>query len=232
MRYEIKIPKPCSENWNEMTPTQKGMYCSSCNKEVLDFTRKSESYLANILDKGGSVCGEFRKEQLNVDIISNTKNKGINSGIWFGVSAFIMSISSPVFSQNKNIEKTTEQSFGEYKGFSKLVMSDSVQIKGIVSDSYGALPGAYIQLEGYEYNTRANFDGEFSMTIHKKVLSNKPILSVSYIGHEIFKIVVDKEIGFLKIEMLENVDLMGEIVVIEKKNIFEKIACLFKRKKK
>lgn len=30
MKYEIKIPKPCNEKWNAMTPTEKGAFCSNC----------------------------------------------------------------------------------------------------------------------------------------------------------------------------------------------------------
>ena len=33
MKYKLKIPNPCDEKWNEMTPTEKGVFCSKCNKE-------------------------------------------------------------------------------------------------------------------------------------------------------------------------------------------------------
>lgn len=31
---KISIPKPCNENWNEMTPDQQGAFCKVCSKVV------------------------------------------------------------------------------------------------------------------------------------------------------------------------------------------------------
>jgi hypothetical protein len=32
----FSIPKPCSADWNKMTPTEQGAFCKQCNKEVVD----------------------------------------------------------------------------------------------------------------------------------------------------------------------------------------------------
>src|SRR5215213_1531254 len=70
-KFNLTIPKPCHENWNQMTPDEKGRFCGSCQKTVIDFTGVGDRELAAFFKKSttGSVCGRFQKEQLNRDII-------------------------------------------------------------------------------------------------------------------------------------------------------------------
>ncbi|KAF2515803.1 hypothetical protein E0W68_12685 [Flavobacterium salilacus subsp. salilacus] len=64
--YKISVPKPCHEDWNTMTPDDKGRFCANCSKTVIDFSEMTDveikSYL--IVQKGKSVCGHFRTSQL------------------------------------------------------------------------------------------------------------------------------------------------------------------------
>lgn len=63
---KITIPKPCSEDWNKMTPTQEGKHCSSCNKVVVDFTAMSQEEIQLYFKKHAerNVCGHFKTEQV------------------------------------------------------------------------------------------------------------------------------------------------------------------------
>jgi hypothetical protein len=65
----IYIPNPCSENWNEMNPEEKGRFCSVCSKCVIDFTEKNASEIQQIITEKSdeSVCGRFYNHQLNDD---------------------------------------------------------------------------------------------------------------------------------------------------------------------
>lgn len=64
--YSISIPKPCHEDWSKMSPNEKGRFCQSCSKSVIDFTAMPkeaiENYLA--LNSNKKVCGRFRVSQL------------------------------------------------------------------------------------------------------------------------------------------------------------------------
>jgi len=64
----ITIPKPCSENWENMSPTQQGRHCFSCEKEVVDFTRFSKQELLQYFSKPKNsdhkICGRFNESQI------------------------------------------------------------------------------------------------------------------------------------------------------------------------
>lgn len=65
--YSFRIPSPCHEDWNLMTPTEKGRYCNACAKTVIDFTVMSRNEISNFLEdnKGKKLCGHVRKSQLD-----------------------------------------------------------------------------------------------------------------------------------------------------------------------
>ncbi|MDF2438117.1 MAG: hypothetical protein K0Q95_2493 [Bacteroidota bacterium] len=63
----ISIPKPCHEDWNKMTPNERGAFCGKCAKTVVDFTKKSTKEI-QIFFQGRSekkTCGRFLSTQLN-----------------------------------------------------------------------------------------------------------------------------------------------------------------------
>jgi TonB-dependent SusC/RagA subfamily outer membrane receptor len=66
---KITIPKPCHENWEAMTPDEKGRFCSVCSKTVRDFTDASDDEMIRAFsDPSEDICGNFRESQLNRDL--------------------------------------------------------------------------------------------------------------------------------------------------------------------
>lgn len=63
----ISIPEPCSENWNEMTPTEKGAFCQKCALEVIDFTNKSSDEIRQVLVQniGNHSCMRIKNTQID-----------------------------------------------------------------------------------------------------------------------------------------------------------------------
>lgn len=64
---KFSIPKPCHEDWNEMTTEERGRFCSVCSKTVIDFTSSNNQQIQEYLsqNKEQSVCGRFKNEQLD-----------------------------------------------------------------------------------------------------------------------------------------------------------------------
>jgi len=61
----VGIQHACSEDWNKMTPTEKGAFCQKCAKQVYDFTSKStnEIKLTLLELKGQEICGRMTLSQ-------------------------------------------------------------------------------------------------------------------------------------------------------------------------
>mgnify|MGYP006395384781 CR=1 FL=1 len=72
---QISIPNPCHEDWNKMTPTEKGKHCAVCTKEVFDFTQATDEDLVKLAYAGDNLCGRFRKDQLDREIKLERKSR-------------------------------------------------------------------------------------------------------------------------------------------------------------
>jgi hypothetical protein len=70
----INVPEPCHEGWENMSPTQKGRFCSSCEKEVVDFSKKTDEELVKELAGKTNLCGRFSSSQLNRPVTLERKS--------------------------------------------------------------------------------------------------------------------------------------------------------------
>lgn len=83
----INIPEPCHEGWQNMTPTQKGRFCTSCEKEVIDFSNKRDEELVKELAGKTNICGRFKSSQLNREV--KMERKSNNSLLPYAASLLV-----------------------------------------------------------------------------------------------------------------------------------------------
>ncbi|WP_158676830.1 carboxypeptidase-like regulatory domain-containing protein [Pukyongia salina] len=83
----INIPEPCHEGWQNMTPTQKGRFCTSCEKEVIDFSNKRDEELVKELAGKTNICGRFKSSQLNREV--KMERKSYNSLLPYAASLLV-----------------------------------------------------------------------------------------------------------------------------------------------
>ena len=96
----LNIPNPCTENWEEMSVTEKGKFCSYCQHEVTDFTNLSNAEIIHFLSKTkGKVCGRVRSNQLNRRIIPIAPVPKSHWGKWVA-SLLLLSTANEVVAQN------------------------------------------------------------------------------------------------------------------------------------
>jgi hypothetical protein len=108
--YSISIPKPCQENWNDMIPEEKGRFCDSCSKTVIDFTKLNTYQIQEFINenKSNRICGHFKQSQLdsiNFRIPSQVLVKRQNFGSIFLLALLITMGTSLMNCTNKNGDK-------------------------------------------------------------------------------------------------------------------------------
>ena len=62
---DIHIPKPCSVDYDFLPGNEIKRFCGSCEKHVYDFRGKDESYLNEVYQSTGKVCGIFDSFKIN-----------------------------------------------------------------------------------------------------------------------------------------------------------------------
>lgn len=74
MRVQLKSTFQCSENWNLMTPTEKGRHCEVCQKEVLDITNFTDFDLRQLFQQKQftTFCARATSRQFNAPIETET----------------------------------------------------------------------------------------------------------------------------------------------------------------
>lgn len=62
----LQIPDSCHENWEQMQPEERGCFCLSCQKIVVDFSTRIDEAVKNyLLDKQHQkICGRFLASQI------------------------------------------------------------------------------------------------------------------------------------------------------------------------
>ena len=76
-QFSLKIENPCNAKFSEMTPNTQGSFCSSCAKNVIDLSRKTNSEVAKILanSKDSSICARLKTSQLEQVFEHNETSK-------------------------------------------------------------------------------------------------------------------------------------------------------------
>lgn len=94
-QIKISIPEPCHEEWNKMIPNEKGRFCESCSKTVVDFTTMLPDDIKYYFleNRGKSICGRMKQSQLDsivIQIPSRVLYSQTNYQHYFLLSLFVV----------------------------------------------------------------------------------------------------------------------------------------------
>jgi len=162
---KISIPQPCHENWNEMLPEEKGRFCLSCRKCVLDFTKMpDEEILIRLGGQKPNQCGRFSDRQLeNLNRKLREQNQ-IRFPKIFRYSTFLMAFGfvGNLAAQEKEKTEVVEPKVKS----SNQIKSDSILLKVTVVDSDGfPIEDAFVTLQNNNIETITDENGFFEMKI-------------------------------------------------------------------
>ncbi|NJB36614.1 carboxypeptidase-like regulatory domain-containing protein [Croceivirga sp. JEA036] len=232
MRIQLSIPNPCSENWNQMTPTQQGAFCQSCAKEVIDFTKTSTQELARKVNKGERICGRFKAAQLNVPLKETSSSNFRKNTLLLGFTS-ILATTAPALAQEQPKTCPTqkvEHVLGRV-AVQPTAKLNNLTLTGTVKDYSGPLPGATVSIKGTELKTETDFDGNFCLQLDGSYFNSEVTLIIRYIGFETQEQKVILNSSHLEIQLTEmEEELLGEIVIDEKPNFLHRVGNLFRKK--
>ena len=211
----VTIPEPCHENWQQMTPVEKGRFCASCQKKVFDFTNMPDSEIVSVLRSHNHVCGRLTAKQLE-DGVKAPKERSL-----IGIAATAAAISLLTVGANDataQVPVPTEQHEAQKDSIiGKVLMPEKRTITGIISDTLGPLPGARVVIKGTEIITETDLEGKY--TIEAK---ESDTLEFSYIGYKTISIPVSKR-DTINIEMQTDEMAMTLGIIIVRRTFFGRL---------
>jgi len=231
MRHTITIPKPCSEDWNKMTPTQKGAFCKSCEKEVIDFTHTSNIELSRKIKKGENMCGRFTANQLDTPLPSVERSTWKRNAAMLGFAS-VLALGTPLTAQEKEPAPIHIPQKPIIMGIiAPQPVFETVTIKGTIQGINATKQKAYISLVGTDIRTQTDLEGNFCLEIPEEHLKNNAALLVAALGFENLEIAVTSKTTFVTGTLQEEMyQIMGEIEILHEPSLIDKTKKLLHRK--
>ncbi len=197
----ITLPKPCSEDWESMSIVDRGRFCASCQKNVVDFTRLTDSEVIAIFKaaKDNPPCGRFDISQLDREL-TEAKNSPFSTVLLKRIAAsflFFQAIVTTAWAQTAK-PRTTQQSAHPTDN-KKQLHSRVINGKVIDFNTGEKLFGIIVKISGTEAKAMTDAAGRFHLVIPHTFTASKFTLVATYSdkaikepsGTEIFKKEVD-----------------------------------------
>lgn len=184
---KIKIAEPCHENWDKMLEEEKGRFCLSCQKAVVDFSRMTNEDIINYFEQnaGKKVCGRISKHQHNTPI-SNYR-KVITP--WFNkyVAGFLMAVGfyNPAKGQTTNAVPEQHMMKGEMVAMPVKQTNKKLVVTGrvLAYDTKKGLIGAVVSINGSDIKTKTDKNGSYSISVPERFQNSNLQLVVSHEGY-------------------------------------------------
>lgn len=236
---KISIPEPCHENWQNMLPSDKGRFCLSCQKEVIDFSvmtkHEIEAYFKSL---SNNVCGRFKENQLtdkNKELPA-VKNKLSLKPWWMAASLFVFAKSAVSQGNITVVDTVKAKQETLYSMKFNVTKNNTIKpeyvVKGKVVDKETGelLPFVNVVVDTLKIGTTTDFDGCFTLKVPENSLDSV-IISIRYLGYENYDTIINSDAEIL-VELVENGVIIGDVIfesIPYKPSIWRRIGNFFAR---
>lgn len=222
MKYRIEIPEPCHEDWNLMTPQDKGRHCAVCDKVVVDFSKASKQDIINHIKKEGKICGRIPRQYIGTDLEEEKirKSFGLNGMVATMVNLLALTTISTAVAQEKSKVESVCQDTKTSTPLSTLVQSTTKNenarvIKGKTYEGGLELPGVTIMIKGSDIGTQSNLEGEYELVIPEEYNTKRLTIVASFIGMNDVKVRVGKSKDNVEFHLESSNDVLGGIEIVK-----------------
>lgn len=205
----LQIPTPCHENWEAMTASEKGRFCASCQKQVVDFTLLSDAQVAQFFQtSSGETCGRFNNSQLNRDFLVPRKPVPYLKYLFtIALPAFLVSLKASAQVAPVKTEQVGAEANSETRTLGRIATSPAGAVSGRVTDAEGRpLPYVSIMVHGTQQGTMSDSSGRFVLS----KVSFPVTLNFTSVGYDVVPKTVLRSDSSLKVQM--NAQSMGMVV--------------------
>lgn len=195
----LRLNKPCDEKWENMTPNERGSFCDSCSKNVIDFTRLSQLEISEIMKKSdGNICARVTSTQLRTPLFNLEPERKSFRFPYPKVAAGLMLASSLTVGHPVNAETTdvkTEfvvidkldlktESKNEEDNLDKSESNIFTLFRGKIVSEEDGVPIENAKITLFTINkiisTHSTEDGTFALEIPSNLIDNNNVIRVSY----------------------------------------------------
>lgn len=207
-KIQISIPKPCSEDWSKMTPTERGRFCAMCTKEVVDFTKISDAQLVKYLSQSkNSICGHIRQNQLNrtIEALNEPKSQ-IQYRPWFervlAATVFLFTLGSVKGQSQPSVNEVSQNQVARLETqFEQTISkpdestSHEIILRGIVLDSLNnePLPFAQLVCRSSQVSGATDVNGQFELKFEFDEVPDSRVLEIFHTRFGKTEVTVTKE---------------------------------------
>lgn len=227
MNHKISVPQPCSEDWQKMTASERGKYCTVCETEVVDLTSSTKEEIIQLIQQEGKVCGRIKRSSTITPIEEVEKTVGFE---FKGAVATFVNLLALTTVMGVQAMPNTQADYvvvSSIVSSQELITDDTKQdkgsekqlkvIKGVVKHEKEVLSGATVAIgDGLKYSTKTDSSGKFEIVLSDDFSEKKIFLKVSYVGFE-DKVIEVKNFGQgIIVQMTESEDIIGEVIIKKK----------------
>jgi hypothetical protein len=183
--FSLQIPQPCPQSWADMHPNDRGRYCASCQKTVVDYTTLSDQELITLLGKptAETRCGRFRNDQLNRPLVAELSTRETNWHRWVSLLTMGWLGLQTAFSQQhptSPAQSPPTQSSPVQPRFNPITRSDrsvatnhsiplTISGRVMLDDTVGVrpLPNAYVTIARWNesWHVKTDSNGTYNLTV-------------------------------------------------------------------